>query len=392
MNSAFPILFGDVMELVLGVCIYVAAAALPLTLLGYAAYHLLSLPVRRQERARFFLHLLENCLRQSRPIEATLVEIADSHDRSPGVLFHLVAAHIEEGDRLGDALRKVPRLLPSPVTAMLHAGAELGDLRAVLPACRAQLRDARSNLSSALNYFLVLALGLAPIALFMFYAILIFILPKFREIMAGMFDEGNQGWLSFLDASLHRGLWVEGAFLLAFFIAAIFYAAGPTVGAKLRCRSFAFADWLAWRVPWKRKRMQRNFAAMLAVLLDHGVPEATALRLAADCTANEIFRRRAARAGQQLAQGEPLTSAVHTLDPAGEFRWRLTNAVHAHGGFLRALRGWLEALDARAFQQEQTAAHILSTTLVVVNGVVVGCVCAGVFGILTHFITIGTLW
>jgi type II secretory pathway component PulF len=392
MHFAFPILFGDVMELVLGVCIYVAAAALPLALLGYAAYHLLSLPLRRQERARFFLHLLENCLRQGRPIEATLADIANCRDRSPGVLFHLVAAHIEEGDRLADALREVPRLLPAPVTAMLQAGAELGDLGAVLPACRVQLRDARSNLSSALNYFLVLALGLAPIALFMFWSILVFILPKFREIMEGMFHAGQSGWLSFLAASLYRGLWVETTFLLLFFLAGIFYAAGPTLSAKLRLRSFAFVDWLAWRVPWKRKRMQRNFGAMLAILLDHGVPEAAAVRLAADCAANEIFRRRAARVGERLAQGQSLTEAVHALDDAGEFRWRLTNAVHAHGGFVRALRGWLEALDARAFQQEQAAAHVLSTTLVVVNGVVVGCVCAGVFGLLSQFIEVGTLW
>jgi type II secretory pathway component PulF len=177
-----------------------------------------------------------------------------------------------------------------------------------------------------------------------------------------------------------------------FFLAGIFYAAGPTLSAKLRLRSFAFVDWLAWRVPWKRKRMQRNFGAMLAILLDHGVPEAAAVRLAADCAANEIFRRRAARVGERLAQGQSLTEAVHALDDAGAFRWRLTNAVHAHGGFVRALRGWLEALDARAFQQEQAAAHVLSTTLVVVNGVVVGCVCAGVFGLLSQFIEVGTLW
>jgi type II secretory pathway component PulF len=392
MNAAIPILFGDGLELLLGVCIYFAAAAVPLALVGFAAYHLLSLPLRRQERARFFLHLIENCLRQGRPIEPTLVDIAHCRDRSPGVLFHLTAAYLEEGDRLADALRKVPRLLPAPVTAMLRAGAELGDLGAVLPACRVQLRDARSNLSSALNYFLVLALGLAPIALFMFWSILIFILPKFREIMQGMFQEGPSPWLTFLYASLQRGLWVEAAFLLLFFIAGAFYIAGPSLTANLRLRSFAFVDWLAWHVPWKRKRMQRNFGTMLAILLDHGLPEASALRLAADCAANEIFRRRAARAGERLAAGQSLTEAVHALDDAGEFRWRLTNAVHAHGGFVRALRGWLEALDARAFQQEQAAAHVLSTTLVVVNGVVVGCVCAGVFGVLSQFIEIGVLW
>jgi type II secretory pathway component PulF len=108
-------------------------------------------------------------------------------------------------------------------------------------------------------------------------------------------------------------------------------------------------------VPWKQKKLQRTFSAMLAVLLDGGVPEAEAVRLAGDSTANEICRRRARRVMAALEQGIKLDDAVRVFDDSGEFHWRLTNAIHVHGGFLGALRGWHESLDAKAFQQEEAA-------------------------------------
>ena len=66
----------------------------------------------------------------------------------------------------------------------------------------------------------------------------------------------------------------------------------------------------------------------------------------------------------------------------GEFHWRLTNATHAHGGFLNALRGWHEALDAKAFQQEEAATHVLTSGLVILNGLVVALIAISMFGML----------
>jgi type II secretory pathway component PulF len=133
-------------------------------------------------------------------------------------------------------------------------------------------------------------------------------------------------------------------------------------------------DWLALRIPWKRKRLQRDFTAMLGLLLDAGVAEHRALRLAASSTANRIFIRRAAKAEAQLEEGVPLPEAVRVLDGTGEFQWRLQMGALSDGGFYQALSGWRDALDAKAFQEEQTAAQSFTTLLVVLNGIVVAVV------------------
>ncbi len=125
---------------------------------------------------------------------------------------------------------------------------------------------------------------------------------------------------------------------------------------------------------------------MLAVLLDGGVPEAEALVLAGDCTANEICRKRVARILAALQQGTKLDDAVRVFDDSGEFHWRLTNATHARGGFLNALQGWHAALEARAFQQEETAAHATMSGVVILNGVVVALFATALFGVLIAII------
>jgi hypothetical protein len=61
-------------------------------------------------------------------------------------------------------------------------------------------------------------------------------------------------------------------------------------------------------------------------------------------------------------------------------------------GFLSALSGWIEALDAKAFQQEQAAAQLLTTGLVLFNGFLVGFLAVNVFLVLTTMIREGALW
>jgi len=142
------------------------------------------------------------------------------------------------------------------------------------------------------------------------------------------------------------------------------------------------ADRVAWKMPWKRKRLQRTFSAMLAVLLDSGVPEADAIVIAGDSTANGPCRRRAEKVAAALREGMTLSEAVRFFDDSGEFRWRLANATHAKGGFLRALQGWHQALDAKAFQQEETTAHAFTSGLVIVNGLLVALIATAMFGII----------
>lgn len=365
----------------IGILAWSILVTLPVGAVSVFMHFLLSMPMQRRDRARFFLDLLETALDRGQPIEQAILSAAESRDRAMGVSFFMVAAHIEAGARLGGALEKVPTFLPPQVNAMLQAGEKIGNLKKVLPACREVLRVAPDTVRNTMHYMIAITLVFAPICVWMITMLMLFVVPKFKDVFAAM---GIKIWKPALFV-FHFAPQLIFFEISVFFIlagVAIVYFGGPGLVRWFQFRHVPVVDWIAWRIPWKRKKLLCAFSAMLAVLLDGGVPETDAVRLAGESTANEICRRRARRVITALQRGEMLTEAVRTFDETGEFHWRLANALHARGGFLDALHGWHAALDAKAFQQEETATHIMTSGLVILNGLVVGLIAIGMFGML----------
>jgi len=352
----------------------------------YLIHLLLTLPMRRAERSRLFLDLIETSLNQGQPVEETLVSISQSRDPIMGKKFHRLAAQLTRDFRLGDALAKAPYFLPTQIRAMLRVGERLGDLKKVLPACRHLLEDAVSQTRSALNYLVILTFVITPAGVFLFGFVATVILPRMLQIAAGM-RMGQAAGMEFLFAHRHALVLGQIAMLFMLWFATFIYLGGPHAVSW-----FPILERFYYWLPWRRKRMQRDFSAMLVILLDSGAPEPEAVSLAAECTANRIFRSRAARAVDGLKQGMKLPDAIQAMDDAGEFGWRLANAFHARTDLLQALAGWHESLDAKAFQQEQAAAHGITTALVFWSGLFVGAVVISVFMFLTSIIYAGTLW
>ncbi|HEY5233391.1 MAG TPA: type II secretion system F family protein [Verrucomicrobiae bacterium] len=373
----------DFFQFLLGLFWYGVFILLPGGIISVLMHFLLSLPMRRRDRALFFLDLVETVLQRGQPVEHAIIAAAENHDRAIGVRFYIVAAHIENGLRLGEALEKEPRFLPPQINAIVRAGEKLGDLKKILPACREVLRIAPDTVRSTTHYMVAILLMFAPVACWLITLLSVFIVPRFKEVAAGM---GDRVWpftqFVFALNDSHILVGFEILLFLALLTVAAIYIGGPGFVRWFQFRSVPIVDWITWRVPWKQKKLQRTFSAMLAVLLDGGVPEAEAIRLAGDSTANEICHRRAIRVLTALEKGEKLDDAVRAFDDSGEFHWRLNNATHAHGGFLNALRGWHESLDAKAFQQEEVVTHVLTSGLVILNGVVVALIATAMFGML----------
>ena len=341
----------------------------------------LSLPMRRRDRARFFLDLLETAMERGQSIEHAILSAAESRDRVMGVRFYQLAAYIENGERFSEALGKVPMFLPPQVNAMLRSGAMLGDIRKVLPACREVLRVAPDTVRSTLHYMVAMLLVFSPIAACLISFAMAFVIPKFKDVVASL-NEKFWGPAQFVFEIAPSLAWFEMGLFLFLLSLAIFYIGGPGLVRWFQFRKVPVIDWLAWQIPWKRKKLLRGFSAMLAVLLDGGVPESEAVRFAGESTANEICRRRARCVIGELGRGAKLQEAVRAFDDNGEFHWRLTNATHARSGFLDALQGWHEALDAKAFQQEEAATHAATSGLVILNGLVVALIAVAMFGVL----------
>jgi type II secretory pathway component PulF len=359
----------------------------------YVLYFILTLPMRRNERARLFLDLVELGLKEGQSPENAIVNAASSNDTSLGTRFHLLASYLQKGERLGTGLDRVPQLLPPQAVAMLKAGERIGDIGKVLPACRRLVGDGISQVRGALNYVLILAFVVSPAAIAIPVMLNVLVVPKFREVFAGMLG-GSQlpAFTRFVFGSSGCVFLIQLGVIAATWFLLFAYAGGPRVRGWFRLLLGPVPDWIHFHLPWRRKRLQRDFSAILAALLDAQVPEIEAVTLAGEATANSIVRRRAAGIREQLAQGVKLPDAIRAIDRAGELQWRLSNALQRGRGFLSALAGWHEALDSKAFQQEQAAAQITTTALVLFNGLIVASIVIGMFLPLVALINAATLW
>jgi type II secretory pathway component PulF len=378
---------GDVGKFVLFVLAYAI-------LLGFAAgllqtvYLVLTLPLRRNERVRLFLDLLELGLKEGRAPESAIVDAATSRDESLGFGFQLLAAQMKNGTKLSDALAKAPRVIPPQITGMLKAGERIGDVRKVLPACRQLLRDGVSQVNGALNYVIVVLFVVTPFSIFIPIVLNIYVIPKYKEVFSGMMGGGLPEFTTSILAVGPAFATIQIATFCVMWLIVIGYARNQG-----SARIFpAIHNWLSLRLPWRRKRLQRDFSSILAVLLDSGMPEADAVQLAAESTANRHFIRRVEKIRAALSHGVPLQSAIADLDDSGELQWRLRNALKRGRDFLRALAGWHEALDAKAFQLEQSAAQLATTGLVLFNGLIVACIVIAIFMALISLVNNAALW
>lgn len=371
----------------------IVVGVLPACAIFYGFYFLFTLPMRRNERARLFLDLLELGLKDGRTPEAAITEASASRDQSIGVRFHLLAEHIKKGFRFGDALARVLRLLPLQILAMLRAGERIGDVSKVLPACRQLLKDGVSQVRGALNYLIILAFCVTPPMLIVPLVLTSKVVPRFREIFEEMTPGATMpGFSRLVFSENHVLISIQMVILCLVWLAMIAYVGGPRLQGWLRRVFPGVIDRALFSLPWRRKRLQRDFSAMLAVLLDANVSENEAVTLAAESTGNTVVIKRAKKVRALLANGTPLSDAIRALDDTGELHWRISNALRGRGGFLRALSGWHEALDAKAFQLEQSAAQIATTAFVLLNGAIVASIVIAAFLMLIHLLNEALLW
>jgi type II secretory pathway component PulF len=377
--------------LALSVFFYCLFGLVPFFAAVYGIYFLVTLPMRRNERARFFLDLLELGLKEGHSPEAAIMRASSSRDRAPGARFHLLAAYLERGLSLSQALDEVPRLLPPRVNAMLKAGDRIGNLPGVLPACRQTLQDGISHVRGAHNYLIILAFIITPFSVALPLMLRVKILPSFKQVFTGMMEDSSQQLprlTQFVFANGDLFFFLQLALLAVVWTLMIIYIGGPRLQQWFR-------GWIPRTVflwPWTRRRMQRDFSAMLAVLLDAHVPEPEAVRLAGECTASDYMIQRASKIQSLLAGGATLPAAISSIGHTGELSWRLSNALRRGGNFLGALAGWHDALEAKAFQQEQAAAQLTTTVLVLLNGLAVGLIVIGMFSAITNLLNRAVLW
>ena len=326
-------------------------------------------PIQRRERTRFFLYLLAQAEESGQSIEQIIISLSKGGEQPLGPQFDRVARHIEWGlMNLPEALAREPGCLPAQVVAIYKVGHEAGDVNMILPVAQENHRENGESVFSGLIYhIIVLSIAVMIVGILMTYVI-----PKFKAIFADMLEPGEV-LPEFTMLVLKISDTIKNN------AAALFIPLLLLFGIWFYCKKKGWLDAFWLLMPWRRKRLQRDYSRVLALLLDSGVPEEKAIELAAQSTSNRTIKKRARKVIASLQSGMGLTEAIKLMDDSREFQWRLTNALQTDGKFVDSLSGWHQSLSARADRQHRSFASLIEATMILLLGLIIGSVMIAMF-------------
>ncbi len=326
-------------------------------------------PIQRREQTRFFLYLLAQAEESGQSIEQIIISLSKGGEQPLGPQFDRVARHIEWGlMNLPEALAREPGCLPAQVMAIYKVGHETGDVNMILPVAQENHRENGESVFSGLIYhIIVLSIAVMIVGILMTYVI-----PKFKAIFADMLEPGEV-LPEFTMLVLKISDTIKNN------AAALFIPLLLLLGVWFYCKKKGWLDAFWLLMPWRRKRLQRDYSRVLALLLDSGVPEEKAIELAAQSTSNRTIKKRARKVIAGLQSGMGLTEAIKLMDDSREFQWRLTNALQTDGKFVDSLSGWHQSLSARADRQHRSFASLIEATMILLLGLIIGSIMIGMF-------------
>lgn len=349
---------------------------------------LLRRPLRDRHDAEVLLDIIESAIREGRSVERDLLDLADASDPSLSSHYFMLCTWLRAGESFATALRKTPGILPTPIRQMLIFGLEKQTLEQVIPVCRVRLTEADSKWRAALSVVAGSGAGAAFFAVPIVLIYSTYVYPKFEAIAADM--TGNNTLVAPIFFALNLHALRDCAYLLAallFLNLWIFTGIVPAKGffPRLEWMFDRVAFLLEW-LPWNRLRRQRDLTSLIATFLDAGIPEDQALAYAGEAVGDRGIQRQIETARTRLKEGSSLPDALEVIEKRGGFRWRLQNLADRKTGFSEALAVWHRSLEAKASFKEQAAVQVCTTGLILLTGLLIGSLAAGICQLLTGFI------
>jgi general secretion pathway protein F len=249
------------------------------------------------------------------PLEPGLSELGRDSGGALGEIGTALAARMQNGVSLPEALRAEEGRFPPVYRTIVEAGLRAGRLSVALEAMSdfaRELAELRRQIGAALVYPLIVFV----IAYGLFLVVTVDLIDRFREAYETfrLPLHGPIVLLTWLAAQVENWWWAPPAIVAGIVIWWL-----STGGAHLL--SFAGPAWpLAW-LPGLGKigryYQYANFAELLALLVEHQVPLPEGLRLSVDATCDGALRQAVGRMATLIEQGEtsPKESAATGVPP-----------------------------------------------------------------------------
>ena len=348
---------------------------------SFFAYFVLSAPFRRIDCANMIVELNELAVATGKSPDRLFCELGSGVVREVPYIkkFSKLYGLIQNGHNFVSSLRIFHSLLPGEIFGSMELARNERGAHLIAKLSRAYLEDGASQAQQSFKLFssgfLFLFVSIPTFLITIFYTLKGFVLPKFKETLADLSGEGSV----FNELGhLFLNLFGSGIFLIIpiiFGCLIILFLVSHFLGISVTHNTGSYMNrvfsHLSWSLPWRRNRIKRNFIWILCELLDSGISEVNAIKVAASATKSSVVSNRCNKAVKDLEKGQSLAQALRQLDRRADLSWRVENAAHGGSSFRETLEGWTGHLSALAYKQQQSAFYYFFTAMMLFNGLFV---------------------
>jgi len=326
--------------------------------------------VKGQTMATFYSQLA-SLLRSGVPmIRAITVLSQQSGEPTLSEVLVEIRGRVEDGEPLGQAMSRYPRVFSDMAINMTRAGAEGGFLEDALDRVGTftELQeDLKGRTISALAYPVFL-FGVGSIVITI---LLVFFVPKFDVLFDRLREKDQMPWIT--DALLSFSRFLQGygwIALLAIIVAAVLF--------RVRLQSEEGKDWadrIKLKIPVLGSILMNlavaRFCRVLGTLLSNGVPILKSLEISRTATGNRLLSRSILDASENIRAGDTLASPLRT---SGHFPLTVVEMISVaeeSNSLDSVLPAIADSLEKRTFRRLDLFVRLLEPVMLLVMAMLV---------------------
>lgn len=326
--------------------------------------------VKGQDMATFYGQLA-SLLRSGVPMLRALSVLSEqSSNATLSEVLKELKGRVEEGEPIGNAMSRYPRVFSDMGVNMVRAGTEGGFLEDALDrvASFTELQeDLKGRTISALAYPAFLAtMGTTVVG-----ALLIFFVPQFDKMFDRLRQKDEMPQLTEYLLAFSNFLQSYGIFVLAALVVLV-----VIFRVQLKSeRGQEIADRVKLKVPVLGGILMSlavaRFCRILGTLLGNGVPILRSLEISRTATGNRLLSRSIAEAGENISAGESLAKPLMQSGHFPQTVVEMISVAEESNSLEKVLPQIADTLEKRTFRQLDLFVRLLEPMMLLVMATVV---------------------
>ena len=273
-------------------------------------------------------------IRQNLPLSITLAAESAAHTGKRGAILASLSQHLAEGDRVSEAIRQSYPACPGYAVAMVAGAERMGQLPRALGCIEEHLaakarRTRRFQTANPIYGVVVVA-----VVTIMLGFLMVFVLPKFQKVFAGMGSRLPAATRWLIVASRERPWLVVGTlwFMIVVIVPSVLYTRfRPRRADNPRLLS-RWGDFWKWHLPflhWFEKNCAlHQTVSFLRLGLRVGQTVDQAIEGASMLDLNGCYRRRLGDWLQRVREGENVSAAARASGTGAALAWAFDTEVN----------------------------------------------------------------